>query len=152
MLIWSNFNFKLKLSSNCSTIAIIFTVYLLTSLVQPYYAVSLAHYSYFRKIVECMSFNKPAPPPHNSLSSPINFFVTCSAGFTEIKVLRKANICAMSWHDIVETKRGLDRPPILSYKKLEGSEARLNNNWSNASCLVSFSQEPNFRCQRSVTD
>ena len=73
ILIISNFNFKLKLSLNCSTIAIIFTVYLLASLVQPYYAVSLARYSYFLKTVECLSFNKPcSPTPHNPLSSPFN--------------------------------------------------------------------------------
>ena len=79
ILILSNFNFKLKLSLNCSTIAIIFTVYLLASLVQPYYAVSLAHYSYFLETVECLSFNKPcSPTPHNPLSAPINVFVMCS--------------------------------------------------------------------------
>ena len=38
----------------------------------------LAHYSHFLKTVECLSFNKPcSPTPHNPLSSPINFFVTC---------------------------------------------------------------------------
>ena len=67
VLIWSNFNSKLKLFPHSDYFYSIFIDFLSSTLLccvidELPRENELAHYSHFLKTVECLSFNKPVPP------------------------------------------------------------------------------------------